>query len=241
MKKKIDIVQLLFIIALVILIIELFFDGPALLISFAIFGAMAFYGRKMIDKLRGKLLFWVGVIGAVLTTMNLIAFKFLLLAVIISFFVKWYDRRKEPAVFQPRFLESEPAGGEKVIQETPLFYNKWFGRQETESTGYGWQDVNIQAGIGDTVIDMTNTILPKDDAVIVIRNVIGNIEILVPYETEVSIDHSVVYGSIDIFGHEEESAWNRALHIRTEQYHEATHKVKIFTSMLTGKLEVKRK
>lgn len=241
MKKNIDIVQLLLLIAFIIFIIEIFFDGPALLIFFALFGAMAYYGRRMMGKLRGKLLFWIGITCVVLMTMNLTAFKFLLIALIVSYVIKWYDRKKEPAYYQPEIIEDISLNGEEVIQETPLFYNKWFGHQETPAQAYSWQDVNIQAGIGDTVIDMTNTILPKDEAVVVVRNLVGNVKIFVPYEAEVSIDHSVVYGSIDIFGHEEQNAWNKVFHMQTEHYSQAAHKVRIFTSMLTGKLEVKRK
>ena len=56
---------------------------------------------------------------------------------------------------------------------------------------YEWNDVNIQAGIGDTVIDLSYTVLPKGETVIFIRNVMGKVTIMIPYDVEVSVNHSV--------------------------------------------------
>jgi lia operon protein LiaF len=100
--------------------------------------------------------------------------------------------------------------------------------------------MNLQTGIGDTIIDLSNTVLPKGEAVISVRNFIGNVRILVPYEIEVSILHSVITGYTEVFEHKEERVFNQLLQYETEHYVEAEQKVKIITSMILGNLEVKR-
>lgn len=95
-------------------------------------------------------------------------------------------------------------------------------------------------GIGDTVIDLGNTVLPKGESVIVIRSFIGNVKILVPYEMEVSVSHSVLAGTGKIFEHHEPKMMNQTVSFQSEGYDQAQQKVKIITSMIVGDLEVKR-
>ena len=100
--------------------------------------------------------------------------------------------------------------------------------------------MNIQAGIGDTVIDLSYTVLPKDETVIFIRNVMGKVTIMIPYDVEVSVNHSVFFGSVRILDFKESSLMNRLIKVETADYEQANQKVKIFTSMMIGDIEVKR-
>ena len=61
------------------------------------------------------------------------------------------------------------------MKEQPLFQNRHFGQQKTPDHDYEWNDMNIQVGIGDAVIDLSYTVLPKDETVIFIRNVMGKV------------------------------------------------------------------
>ena len=42
-----------------------------------------------------------------------------------------------------------------MIRTEPLFENIFLGQQKTPNGVYEWNDINIQAGIGDTVIDLS--------------------------------------------------------------------------------------
>ncbi len=55
---------------------------------------------------------------------------------------------------------------ERLLKTDYLFKNKLFGHQQTTEHVYEWNSVNVQGGVGDTVIDLSKTILPKGDAVI---------------------------------------------------------------------------
>lgn len=122
----------------------------------------------------------------------------------------------------------------------PYLKNVIFGFQKTPENIYDWKDINIQGGWGDTIIDLSNTVLPKGEAVILIRHLIGNIQILVPYETELSVHHSVLLGSTMILKKEIPSSFNQTMYYYTPEYETAEQKIKIVTSIISGDLEVKR-
>ena len=75
--------------------------------------------------------------------------------------------------------------------------------------------MNIQAGIGDTVIDLSYTVLPKGETVIFIRNMMGKVTIMIPYDVEVSVHHSVFFGSVKILDFKESSLKNRLIKVET--------------------------
>ncbi|MCB2487462.1 hypothetical protein KQ783_15550, partial [Listeria monocytogenes] len=61
---------------------------------------------------------------------------------------------------------------------------------------YEWDDINIQTGIGDTIRDLGNTVLPTGESVIMIRRVSGKIRILVPFDIGICIEQSAIFGNI---------------------------------------------
>ncbi|WP_053217982.1 cell wall-active antibiotics response protein LiaF [Virgibacillus senegalensis] len=237
-RKNTDLIVMILLITVVIFVFELLFDGPWLLFCIIMYIAAIYYGRLHIDKSWGRLVFWAGLVGLIITILNTTAFRFLLLTSLAYLMYRWYHSKKQPVYHKPQF--EKDGSGEGAIQRPTIFTNKWFGRQKTSTKPYEWQDINIQTGIGDAVIDMNNTVLPKGEAVIFIRNLFGNMEILVPYEVEVSISHSTLFGSAEILDYAEDHMWNKVIHIESENYQHAKQKVKIVTSTLAGKIEVKR-
>ncbi|MED3644592.1 LiaF-related protein [Caldifermentibacillus hisashii] len=61
-----------------------------------------------------------------------------------------------------------------MVKIDPLFDHKLFGNQKTEDTAYQWRDINIYGAFGNRIIDLSNTVLPQDTAVISIRHIIRN-------------------------------------------------------------------
>ncbi|WLR51162.1 cell wall-active antibiotics response protein LiaF [Bacillus tianshenii] len=238
-QKKTDYMSGTLLIGIFILLVEVTFFNRGLIVSLLLSLLLIYFGRKKLHRLFGKVLFWVGVISLFFTVINMMTLKFLLLAIILYFILKYFQSKKEPHYLSPDIRESsrvEPA----VIKRKPLFENNLFGQNRTMEEVYEWNDVNIQTGVGDTVIDLSYTVLPKGEAVIAIRNVVGNVRILVPYEVELSVHHSVVAGATTILEHEESKVFNQTISFQTADYDEATQKLKIITSMLVGDLEVNR-
>lgn len=240
---KNDYVGWMFIAGVIILVMEILFfkSGHGLIFSLFISGGMIYLGRKRTGKKIGKILFIGGIIFLVLSIVNTMTFKFLLLAILLHFFIQFLYAKKHPKKLTPEITTMEPTIHEEtMIRTEPLFENIVLGQQKTPTGAYEWNDVNIQAGIGDTIIDLSFTMLPKGETVIFIRNLIGNIQILVPYDIDVSIQHSCIVGSSTVFEEHDSKLFNRVLHLKTPGYDTAEHKVKIFTSLVVGNLEVSR-
>lgn len=225
----------------VILLLEIFFFSRGLIFSLTISLGMIYLGNKKKEKKKGKVLFWGGIFFFCASIFNMLTFKLLLLAVLLHFFIQYVNSKRHPKMISPILTEPKiPFDKETVIQSQPLLENVLFGRQSTPAGTYEWNDINIQAGVGDTVIDFSYTVFPNEEAVIFIRNIIGNVRILVPYDIEVSIHHSVIVGSTAIFDFHELRMFNKVLHIKTLGYEKAEQKIKIFTSLIVGNLEVDR-
>lgn len=240
-RTKTDHVSWLIIIGIVLLLLEFSFHGADSIILLAIAACAIYLGRKKYRSSIGKLLFWGGIIGFAVTILNTMAFKFLLFAILIYAVIRFAQSKQVPSYIEPEFHDNPTVANDgPTIKRKPFMKNTLFGRQTTPDFAYEWHDVNIQCGIGDTVIDLGNTVLPKGESVIVIRGFIGNVKILVPYEMDVSVTHSVIAGTGKIFEYQEPKMLNQTVSFQSEGYDQAQQKVKIVTSMIVGDLEVKR-
>lgn len=243
LKKKInsDYLSWIILIGAVILLLDVTFFSQGLIFSLLISSVMIYLGRKAMPKKIGKLLFWGGIFIFAASVFHMVTFRFLLLAILIHFVIQFAGSKREPKVFSPVVkIDEESKPSEKIISRKPLFGNMLFGQQRTPDHVYEWNDINIQTGVGDSVVDLSYTVLPKGETVIFIRNFIGNVQIFVPYDYEVSIQHSVIMGSTTVFEYQESKMINQVFHLQTPEYEKAEQKVKIVTSVFLGDIEVKR-
>ncbi|GGL64828.1 cell wall-active antibiotics response protein LiaF [Sporolactobacillus putidus] len=226
---------------LFLIVIQTSFGGWGFLFPCILFGVMIHYGNKRRKTGKGKFLFWFGVIGLVFTALNLIVLKFIIIALFIIFIIHFIQSKKHPKRIIPGFNEKSDNDGSTGVEAVPvLLKNKWFGNQETPHQNYEWQDINIQTGAGDTLIDLSHTILPKRESVIFIRHFAGRVRILVPYGVEVALRYSVVAGQADFFDHREPRLINESIAFQTNGYDQAEQKVKVIVSAIAGNLEVRR-
>lgn len=238
---KKDYVSWIILIGGMILLLEVLFFNRGLIFSLLISSAMIYLGHKRGERRRGKILFWAGIVFFCASIFNMMTFKFFLVAILLHFLLQYVNSKKNPNTISPILAEPKTLLEEEtVVQSMPLLENVLFGQQKTPADVYEWNDINIQSGVGDTVIDLSYTVFPKGETVIFIRNVIGNIHILVPYEIEVNVHHSVLAGSTAIFDYKDEKIFNKVVNIKTLGYEKSEQKIKIFTSLIVGNLEVSR-
>jgi lia operon protein LiaF len=240
-RKKTDYVSWTILIVILLLAIEISFFNKGIIFSIILSVGFIYIGRKKWSRTIGKVLFWIGWIHLIFNIFTMMTVKFFLVAILLYVIIQYFQSKRSPSWIQPEIKKTDcPAKQEEVIERKPLFQNLLLGRQKTPEHVYEWNDINIQTGIGDTIIDLSYTVLPKEEAVVSVRSWIGNVQILVPYEIEVSIVHSVVVGSTHIFEKDKEQMFNQTLIYQTPFYETAEQKLKIITSMIVGNLEVKR-
>lgn len=229
----------LLVIALLLAVIQITVAGWGFLFPACLFGAMIYYGRNNRKKPAGKLIFWIGVLGLALTLLSLFVFRLAILGLAILYLIDFIKKKRHPLRFSPD-PGNPDAAAEHVTLLKPLLKNKWFGYQETPEPDYPWQDINIQTGAGDMVIDLSRTILPKKESIIFIRHLAGRVRILVPYDVGVSLHYSIMLGQLNFFGRSETRLINQSVALQSEGYEESGQRVKIFVSAVAGSLEVKR-
>ncbi|MFU0792072.1 cell wall-active antibiotics response protein LiaF [Cerasibacillus sp. JNUCC 74] len=234
-----DTLNWIFIVGVILFIIELTFFQGGMIIPALFFALLIYIGRQRFSKLWGKLAFWGGIVGVVFSVLNMLAVRFLVIAAIVIFIINYSKSKKEAKWIKPE-LSGFQEEKEELVSKRPLFYHRLFADQRTDEIAYEWRDINIHGAFGDRVIDLSNTVLPNDTAVISIRHLVGNIEIYVPYEVEISIQHSSIIGRALILGKYHDKLMNQTLLYQTEGYDKTYPRVKIITSLASGDIEVKR-
>lgn len=203
-----------------------------------LFAAIAIYiGIKLRPNFWGTLLLVVGIFTAAGIIFKLKILKIAILILLFLFFYRYYWKSKD----NPRVIQVETTmqtEHETYVKKQPFIRNTFIGNQKFGDHVYEIDDINIQTGIGNTLIDLSMTMLPPGETVIVIRGFIGNIQLLVPYDVEASINHSVLVGHVQIFS-EEEEGFNKNIIYYPKNYAHASRKVKILTSIVIGDLEVR--
>ena len=235
-KNKMKSIHYLLLGAIIFFIFEVIFIHTQSFIWMVVWLAIIYLARQYYYRPAGRTFFWIGLIGFIITVINTTTFQFILFIALVFLLLNWYQSKQTATYHQPQFPLDKETTNRKI-----LFTNRWFGRQQTEINAYQWEDINIQSPFGETVIDLNYTVLPKGEPLIIVRQLVGNIQIIVPFDVEVSIHHSVLMGSVDILDHRDDNMTNRVVHIQTADYQTASQKVKIVTSMIAGKIEVIRR
>lgn len=230
-----DTINTILIIGVILLIVEVVFFEGGLVFSLIFFGFLLYLGWKKYWTTWGKVFFWVGLIVLVFTVLSMMAVRFLIVAIIFLFVRDYYKTKKTPERLEPEIIDQEIPE-----QREPLIKQKFFGNQSTPHSSYVWKDINVHGGFGDRIIDLSQTVLPRDEAVISIRHLVGNLVIYVPYDVEISILHSAVFGRTAVFQYQKSKVLNQVVSYQTPGYANERPRVKIVTSLFSGNLEVKR-
>ncbi|SEN46015.1 cell wall-active antibiotics response protein LiaF [Lihuaxuella thermophila] len=90
---------------------------------------------------------------------------------------------------------------------------------------------------GEIQIDLSQAILWEGENTIVVSGLMGDVNIYVPSDLEVSVSTSVVFGQVKLFGEKVEKTVRT--HVQTEAYPRSSRKVKICLSFLFGDVDVR--
>lgn len=113
----------------------------------------------------------------------------------------------------------------------------FIGHQKIGSHIFEWDDINFSIFMGDTIIDLGNTFLPKTESYIVIRKGFGKTRILVPQGIGVMVEHSALKGNV-LFEGQGYALLNESVKLYSRNFDKDNRKLKIITSSLVGDIEV---
>ncbi|WP_208558672.1 cell wall-active antibiotics response protein LiaF [Marinilactibacillus kalidii] len=189
-------------------------------------------------------IFWLGLILFVLSILFTSAAWVILIVLLIFKFGedhKMFKTVKDPLTKkQPKWREKDYVSVQfKEDQEETLQLHrkKWFGDDSIGYDIYEWNDINFSKAMGDTVIDLGNTILPKQENIVMIRKGLGDTKLLIPEEVGVSLDLSLLIGKVRI-GEDLLDLKNETLKWQSPAYQESSRKIKVVLNALIGEVEV---
>lgn len=164
-----------------------------------------------------SIFFWIGLAAA---------FIFLIL------FILWYY---VPIYYKQLFMiKTKPP---KPYDQHDRKKSSLWVTQKIGQEIYEWDDINLYIFLGDTIIDLENTLLPKEDNYIVLRKVIGKTRILVPSEVGVVLDQRTVLGHV-YFHHDSFLLRNESLKIYSPNFDQKARRIRIISQITLGDIEV---
>lgn len=210
-----------------------------------IIGVLALLFRNRVDQENQNTVLVVGVgalVFALFSSRVVLLFLVVVLMLLIGEFPELFKTireaitKKKDSSKSNEFVMVEFSETERDTAEVKR--NRWFG-DDTESADeiYSWQDMNFTKVAGDTIFDLGNTILPKEQNIIMIRKGFGNTKILVPEGIGISLDISMLLGDLKI-NQEEIVLKNETFKWHSDHYTKNARKIKLVANVLVGEVEV---
>lgn len=216
----------LVIIILLIVFVELtiFNNGGAFLL---IIGILLLYYSFSKNK---RSYFWAGSFFIVLAILTVWSLRLLIVGVLVYFLYK--RGTKEQDVIQI---------DEHSFEVGTIQKNKLFGSTPPPLDHYKWQDVQIQRLAGNITIDTTETILPIGTSVISIRQSVGKVKIIVPYEIPFRLQYTTFLGEVKLLQESSKRLINEQFIFEDGSPEDAKRILVIHVATWLGDLEVIRK
>ena len=229
--------SLLLIVALYQLIHNLFILG-----LFAVGCWLIFLSRNQ-QKRKRRMPLVVGIFLTAFALMSLAGFWYMLIVAVVFLYLNYGKVFSKMDSFN--FQQAPWNEKEIVVIETTdslpknakRFKRNWLGNERIGNKIYEWDDINFSIFMGDTIIDLGNTILPKNESYIVIRKGFGKTRILVPTGIGIMIEHSAIKGKI-AFEEQQYVLENESVKMYSKHYEDQARTLKIITNVLVGDLEV---
>lgn len=152
----------------------------------------------------------------------------------------WIDEEIERLHREHRKKKKQPEDdGDSTVQfKSPRFRNSLIGDFHLLNSRFELDDMNISYGIGDVKIDLSKAIIPEGESTIVISGLIGDVDIYVPYDLDVSVNATVTFGELEILGYKQ-GGINRQISLATKEYEHASRKIKVSISSFIGDVDVR--
>ncbi|WP_144460700.1 cell wall-active antibiotics response protein LiaF [Siminovitchia fortis] len=196
-----------------------------------------FYWKSHKHKDSKKIYLIIGVSLVFIPIISTAVFKIFIIAAAVYALIQYSKTKNQPKRIN---VNTVPPGQKtKVHRKTPFIKNMLSGNRRVVNEIFEWDDINIQCGFGNTIIDLGMTMLPPGESVVLIRGLVGNIQLIVPIDASVTINHSAISGKLNIFNQEEELLNSNVIYY-SDGDDKTSRKIKIVTSVIFGDVEVRR-
>ncbi|WP_199197788.1 LiaF domain-containing protein, partial [Staphylococcus gallinarum] len=149
----------------------IFFEKIGFLLVLLLGCILVYVGYLYFHKVRGLLSFWIGTLLIAFTLLSnkyTIIILFIFLIVLIVRYIIY------------RFKPLKVVATDEDVESPEFIKQKWFGEQRTPVYVYKWEDLQVQHGIGDVHIDMSKAANIKENNTVVVRHILGKVQIIVP-------------------------------------------------------------
>ena len=193
-----------------------------------IIGALLLYYSFSKNK---RLFFWVGCVFLGIAVLTLMSLRILIVGVLLYILYMQYKKKDQ-------IITLDDSQSLESIKQNK---NVLFGATTSPLEYYKWDDVQIQKLIGDIQIDITETILPVGTSVVTIRQSIGKVLIVLPYEIPFKLQYSTILGEANLVGKGSKRLFNEQLIFQDGDYENGKRKLIIHVATWLGDVEVIRK
>lgn len=205
----------------------IFFEKIGFLFVLLLGSILMYVGYIYFHKVRGLLCFWIGTLMVLFTLLSNKYTLVILFIFMIIVAVRYIVYKRKPL----KVTTSE------AVEASPSFIKqKWFGEQKTPVYVYKWEDLQIQHGMGDVYIDMTKAANLKSQNNIVIRHIVGKVQVVVPLNYNVKLNVAAFFGNIN-FEEKRLKLENNNVTLESSEKSDR-YTVNIFVSTFIGDVEV---
>lgn len=204
--------------------LTIFSNGGAFLL---IIGALLLY--RSFSK-RKKFSFWLGIFFIFLAILAIWSLRFFIVCVLIYILYKHISKDQNTVTIDANAFELG------TIQKNQLLNSNALMKEN-----YKWQDIQMNNFLGDYTIDATETILPAGTSVITVRQGIGKVTIILPYEIPFRLQYTTIIGEAKLLHYPPKRLWNERLVFEDGDPTEAKRKLVIHVASWLGDVEVIRK
>ena len=135
-----------------------------------------------------------------------------------------------------KFRPLKVVATDEAVESPQFIKQKWFGQQRTPHYVYKWEDLQIQHGIGEIDIDMTKAANIKEHNVIVVRHLVGKVQVVVPLNYNIHLHFTAFFGNAYI-NEQNYKVENTNISVREETKPD-NYTVNIYVSTFIGDIEV---
>ncbi|KGR89321.1 membrane protein [Ureibacillus massiliensis 4400831 = CIP 108448 = CCUG 49529] len=178
---------------------------------------------------RNRMLFWIGCFFAFIAILSVFTLRLFVVGILIYMLYRQSKKQKDVITLS-----------DEAFEKGAIHKNDFFGSTAAPLDAYKWQDVQIQRFLGDITIDTTQTILPAGTSVITIRQSIGKVIILVPYDIPFRLQYSTILGEAKLLQNPPKRLMNEHLTFEDGETDGAKRKLVIHVATWLGDVEVAR-